>query len=360
MPQVDVKITDLEIYDKPQTKDTDLFLLASCVDSFSRSFISKTTDISSIANLLTNKPREVSGTWTFESDIEPPLDLTRFDPRNFFSKYIISSESVRNGVINISGNYDNNTFFPPEYDPKIQYDAINQSMYAIANLDYVNKIVALAHKDLLNLFINIPETIYKDDDSSVVPSFVGDILFTTHNFPNEDALRSIFGDGSILISDLGNSGIEIRKPNTRWVKHTGDFVFRCTDNQSKVKKSTTTHTYNADDNSNNNNRSIPLGTHAHGIDSYHNHSVSFNGSIDGNTQLYFEINGIGTKLDDHPLEGKGSRSHEASISLKDTISMSLSKDSGGSTVTETNNSGGNEKVNILQAFKRVYVWERVQ
>lgn len=357
MPLFDVKITDLELYNEKQIKEEDLFLLASLIDEYFRNYYSATTYLSSIASLLVNKPREVSAHWVFDSGEEPPIQTTRFDPRRFFNDYVLNKDNI-DGVINLSGHYaDNETFFPIQFDPKDQIEAIDSSLYSFANLDYVNKITAAAHKDLLELFNEIPKTIYDDGDSVVLPSFVGTIVFTTKNYANDNALRAIYGDGGNIINDVNGSQIVIKKPDTHWVRHSGQFVFRCTNNTSKVKASSLDDIKNKDGGSNDP-REVPLKSHGHSIKSSHHHSVSGPGKLVGSVKL---VTGYSMRCKTHKASGMGGDSPRQLLKTEDsgTLKGGGSVGSGGAKISNTDDAGGGQKLDIKQAFKNVYVWERV-
>ena len=355
--QEDVKISELS-NDPSLSNDYHLFLgvreqfLENGEINNISPYYSYAIQLSTFTDAILNRKNTVTKEWIFNSKENPPLQKTRFDPRNFCNSYIISSNSKRKDVINNTNTYsDNNTFFPNEYESTM-LTSTNVTQYSIANLDYVDRMAALLYETWINSISSFISAIQKN---AILPSKVGDTIFST-TLSSEALVRQYYGNGRLLFK-LGD--YEAYAPDTHWIQHKGDPSpkndYLIVASESGVSQRTP-----GSDDGDNSKRHITkryLKTHHHPLGS-HSHEITVSGSSSQEFAKWISVN---TKKPDQ-LRGGGDAWDDGNLDYAFGTTMNIETSNGvslnqhGSFTSHEN--GIEYDIDIRQAFKRVYVWER--
>lgn len=355
MPQVDVKISELA-QNTNGLSNFHLFLgntikyleNSETINSLSP-YHSYAVDLSTLNSTIIDRPREVTREWIFNKEELPPEQMTRFDPRKFCSEYILSSSVKRKGIISDDNLYVGNEDFFPE-TPETPIDDLSVSQYAIANLDYVDKMAALLYDTWIGSLKEFLSVVQKD---AVIPSKIGDIVYST-TLSSLDLVKKYYGNGRLLFK-IGN--VEYHAPNTNWKQLTKEYFLVAADSNVVA---------NSDDKTGGNNslRQITeryLKKHHHGITD-HDHTIKIKGSSSTNTPYLKKIsNHNGSSKQE---SGKGEKPIDSITnvpytgSVKFTTSENVSLKTDGS-AKDSAYSGEEYEKDIQQAYKNVYVWERI-
>lgn len=357
MSVVNIKITDLDKSSPANIAEDDKFLKSSPISTASNSnnqqYENRITDLSSISECLLRKERTITTKWNFVTRTKPPIQVTRFDPRNFFNNFIIDKTKCE-AVINLNSDaYDSSSFFPTSSSNN-PINAKTAAQGTIANLDYTNRLCAACQKELLALFSTLTTTfIHTSGGTSryFLPSFVGMLVYgTTSDLSSADKLKSIYGNGGTITIDETNN-VKINIPKTSWIRHNKKYIFRASG--SGITKN---HAV-ADDGSNNTNISIPILLHTHIVGS-HGHGVSSSkagGSVTVVTGEAGHINGDnGSGLAFHGRSHPGNATAGASANCSGSSPYGFSKGK-----FYTNKTGSSTTINKIEATKYVYIWERI-
>jgi len=343
-------------------EENDLLLKSHLFDGSIESFLKKNIDQNSFYSdsltfekffiwILQNN-QHIIKRWIFNSKENPPLQLSLFDAKNFFDLYFKKKENI-GGLINNSGLYKS-TYFQNASDTII--DSSNANKYSIANLDYVNRIIAMIYDKLrdsihllLKMFIEINGNLYYE------PSYIGQIIHGTDRIvPSKTGridqyVRQIYGDGSLIfkLDDL----IEIRKPNTTWILHKDEYSLAAS-STNIISGSNGLHK----DDGNNSLVDTPLIKHDHDVEAHgHTSGGKITGSVSIATFLTKFIGG-------NDKSGSGSVSSIPPEPANKTTPTctSVNKSCSGSSFSINNYTGDSTlKIDIQQAYKYCYIWERV-
>lgn len=388
MPQIDVKITDLDQIQ--ELKNSDLFLIAhpmAQVDGnpianypYTSDSISGGALSSAIKHALEGDNLSISGNWNFHTNEKNiPTQDVHFSTGNFITA--LETTSCLTSMVN-DGDEDGWYFNLPTsfcQDPDKRSDtaqSLSVTNNSVANIDFVERAIAGAYKSLLNQLTTI---ITPNGDSHFIPSHVGEIIYSTTLPPAssapawetgrtitqsiqdgincEDALvKKRYGYGQVI------NGVQY--PDTKWIQHIGYFLRGGNSSGEYIVVSGNTGKPNSDGTWNNNagggKDSINITVDQLPL---HNHTATFSGSESSGTTGEITVSGNipyvkGTNADSH--SGQGS----SSCKPGGTTKVTLTGDSKTIKITPrgtvaVNNTGNGQPIDNKPFFKNVYIWERI-
>ena len=376
MPQIDVKITDLDPV--PKLRNDDLFLIANpMVDvdgnpivnyPYTSNSISGGGLSSTIKETITNENTIICAEWDY--DIKIKID----DP--FFGD-MVNNLCSANDIENEYGYKPSN--------PTLISSSSTINGDTIVNKDYVDQLTKLLYQNIISNLISGFTTIY--GNNNILQSQKGQIIHSTflsalESYTNngitvtesslgrKDAMvRYYFGNGR-TIANFG--GFELKSPDTKWRLH-GPYFLRGVkledDPNSKVKQ-------------NDRSTSSPWGGGADEVKMTsnmlieHNHNISdtnlkmsvsskfSNGSITGTASI------AGNSADAHQAGHPGTTSAEPNAgkstlpvtgSCSGDVTSWLNFNQNGQSRTD-NTGESNENITpipTVPVYKNVFIWERI-
>lgn len=368
MPQIDVKITDLDQIQ--ELKNSDLFLIAhpmAQVDGnpianypYTSNSISGGALSSTIKHALEGDNLSISGSWNFHTNEKNiPTQDVHFSTGDFITA--LETTSCLTSMVN--DNNEDGWYFnlPTSFcqDPDKRSDtaqSLSVTNNSVANIDFVERAIAGAYKSLLNQLTTI---ISPYGDSHFIPTHVGEIVYSTRfskaeysedgqitagfnlNDPSQATnIRQFYGYGQTING--------VKYPNTKWILHS-DYFLRGAN--SNVVKNSTSDGFGGQDYKD---YDVPLKEHNHLLNASANPSVS-----GGKTEKDVLTSISGSKNYDE-RSGHSEDIFAYNTSTKGKVSISgINVNFNGSQTTE--NAGDNTKIRVdhLPRYKNVYIWERI-
>ena len=337
-----IDVTDLNHANLSSISPNDLYLKSTFLENISASVEDRSPDLnlydcfksnsfkmSSFIDDFLESDRHISGHWTFSSGSLPPEQNVRLANSNFINNILLSGDNRRDCItLNGNGYYSRSqTLFPPETSAS-WVNALSIPQYAIPNLDYVHRLACWIYEDLTNRIRNLSSDKYE-------PSYVGQIIHTTR-MSSQGMLQQKYG------------------PNTSWKQHIG-YSLRGATSGVKTYASSGNNAFTKDD-GDNGVRTIPVIEHQHSVS--HGHDVSNSGGGASATYTGQLVTSISISTDKSTV----SRTHMVRWWPNYNSGASSSgdnKSSGWGTVSVLNTGSTSPTVDINQAYKNVYIWERI-
>lgn len=370
MPQIDVKITDLE--EIARINNGDLFLIAHPLGQVDGNPIANYpyTSNSISGGALSSSLREMfesntvcvdTGDWHFHTTIENiPTQDVKLNTDDFISALedadhlssIIHDDDSNGWYHRLSSSY--------LQDPSKRSDlaqSLSVTNNSIPNIDFVERAIAGAYQSLLNQLTTI---ISPSGDSHFIPSHIGQMVITTKYSTNEYSEDGVTTTGFNLQDPASATNIRqvygygqtingVKYPNTKWILHS-DYFLRGAN--SNVVKNSTSDGFGGQDYKDYN---VPLKEHNHRLNASANPSVSGGQTA---SDVLTSIDGD-EKYDERSGHSEDIFAYNRSSNGKVSIS-GMSVTFNGSQATE--NSGDNNpkiRVDHLPRYKNVYIWERI-
>ena len=296
-------------------------------------------------------PQIIHAKWVFNSKEYPPLQLTLFDIIRLFSTYF-KNKSELQGVINNSGNYQS-TYFD-EKDTIL--DSIKSDKRSIANLDYVNRTIGIIYDKIREIIHTLMKTLIEINGSKYYQqSFVGQIVHGTKNLEPANSgridtnVRKIFGDGSLILKI--DDTFEIRKPDTTWILHKDEYSLRANNRDvisgEKGLKS---------DGGDNSPRDTPLIKHYHHVPG---HKHDFDKKVSVNINVAGFLKTVNSKPDNSKKGGGPAYKCDDFLDFS-VPKLAASAECNNDSYSINEVSGvKNPTIDIQQAYKYCYIWERI-
>ena len=375
MPQIDVKITDLE--EIARIKNDDLFLIAHPlvqVDGnpianypYTSNSISGGALSSSLREMLESNTVCVdTGDWHFHTTIENiPTQDVKLNTDDFISALedanhlssIIHDDDSKGWYHKLSSSYLQN---PSKRSDLAQSLSVTNN--SIPNIDFVERAIAGAYQSLLNQLTTI---ISPSGDSHFIPTHVGEIVYSTRFSKADYSADGITATGFNLQNPASATNIRqfygygqtingVKYPNTKWILHSGYFLRGA---NSNVVKNSTSDGFGGQDSKK---YDVPLKNHEHALSSAAGGSVKVKAGLT-NAPLK------SITAPDAKAEVNESESGRAVTSVTghnfnkgDTFgSGSISWDQNAQTNTAGDSDDPKITVDHLPRYKNVYIWERI-
>lgn len=382
MPQIDVKITDLQ--QVSALRNDDLFLIAHPMIAvtggsienypYTSNSISGAALSSTIRETLRKQDLIIEGHWHFHGgDSKIPTQDTKLEIDDFISA--LEDDSKLSSIINDihSGWYRDLSSSKIQLSNEGDTQSISVINNGIPNIDFVERAIAGAYQSLLNQLTTI---ISPSGDSHFIPTHVGEIVYSTRfskadysengntaagfnlNNPSQATnIRQFYGYGQKI------NGVQY--PNTKWILHSGYFLRGANSSQpNNNNKNSSTFNGGGQDSKD---YSVPLKKHTHSItNTSGGTSGSVSGSIGGSTNpVTFNGTKNSNTANNHQGHNKGMSFGPYPITITHTVSGSCSIDvSSFNSNIRADTTGDSDNpiitVNHLPKYKNVYIWERIE